>query len=135
MKLTVQRDQLDPDCTLGRMLIDGEFYCHTLEDTVRAPGVKVYAQTAIPEGEYGVIVNMSNRFKQLMPLVLNVPGFEGIRIHPGNTAADTEGCILVGRKRFPKFIGESRLAYAPLLARMQAAIAAGRRVTLAVRNG
>lgn len=135
MNIIVQRDQLDPDCTLGSMLIDGEFYCHTLEDTVREPGVKVYGQTAIPAGTYGVTVNMSNRFKQLMPLVLAVPGFEGIRIHPGNTAADTEGCVLVGRKRFSKFIGESRLAYAPLLARMQAALATGKKITLTVSNG
>ena len=135
MKLHVKRDQLDPDCTLGSLYIDGEFYCHTLEDTVRAPGVKVYGQTAIPAGTYGVTVNMSNRFKQLMPLVLSVPGFEGIRIHPGNTAADTDGCILVGRQRFPKFIGQSRLAYAPLLERMQAALAAGDAIRLTVSNG
>lgn len=132
MRLHVQRDQLDPTCTIGTMSVDGEFYCYTLEDTVRAPGVKVYGQTAIPAGSYDVIVNMSNRFKQLMPLVLKVPGFEGIRIHPGNTAEDTEGCILVGRKRYSKFLGESRLAYAPLLARMQAAIAAGQKVRLSI---
>ena len=135
MELLVKRDQLDPTCTIGTMSVDGEFYCYTLEDTVRAPGVKVYGQTAIPAGSYDVIVNMSNRFKQLMPLVLAVPGFEGIRIHPGNTAEDTDGCILVGRKRYSKFLGESRLAYAPLLARVQAAIKAGQKVRLALSNG
>ncbi len=135
MQVTVLRDQFESDCTLGRLLIDGEFYCYTLEDVVRAPGVKEHGRTAIPPGTYRTIVNMSNRFKQLMPLLLSVPGFEGIRIHPGNTHADTEGCILVGRKRAARSLGESRLAYAPLLKRMQDAEARGSAIHVTVTSG
>ena len=77
------------------MYLDGRFGVLHLEDVVRQ-GEKVPGQTAIPEGIYTVQITFSNRFKRDLPLLLNVPNFEGIRIHPGNTDADTEGCILVG---------------------------------------
>jgi hypothetical protein len=84
-------------CTVGQLSLNGKAFCFTLEDVVRPKGAaKVHGQTAIPAGTYPVILNISNRFKKLMPLVQNVPGFEGIRIHSGNTAADTDGCLLVG---------------------------------------
>jgi hypothetical protein len=134
MKLIVERLQLDPECTIGRLLVNGVFNCWTLEDTVRPPGVKVKGQTAIPYGTYKVDVTFSNRFQVLMPILLDVPMFEGIRIHPGNSAVDTDGCILVGRKRFSKFLGESRLAYAPLLALLQEAKARKEGVTIGIVN-
>jgi hypothetical protein len=80
---------------IGDLFIDGEFFCHTLEDEKRADGLKVYGETAIPTGVYNVKVTMSNRFKRLMPLLLDVEGFRGIRIHGGNTSKDTHGCPLV----------------------------------------
>lgn len=132
MKLIVERLQLDAECTIGRLLVNGAFNCWTLEDTVRATGEKVKGATAVPYGTYKVDITFSNRFQQLMPILLDVPMFEGIRIHPGNSAVDTDGCILVGRTRFSKFLGESRLAYAPLLELLQAAKARKEIITLGI---
>lgn len=95
MKLKVTRELSLPHCTLGKMYVDDKFFAYTLEDIVRAPGLKIYGETAIPEGEYKVELTMSNHFQRVTPQILNVPGFEGIRIHGGNTAADTLGCILI----------------------------------------
>jgi hypothetical protein len=80
---------------IGHLYIDGEFFAHTLEDEKRAEGVKVYGKTAIDDGVYEVKLTYSPRFKRLMPLLLNVPRFSGIRIHGGNDSGDTLGCILV----------------------------------------
>lgn len=110
MKLTVNRNQLTNKSTIGELWIDGKFECYTLEDVCRK-GIKISGQTAIPEGTYEVIIDYSNRFKKDMPHVLNVPGFEGIRIHPGNTAENTEGCLLVGMSKSNDFIGGSKAAF------------------------
>ena len=95
MEITLKRVTFSPKFTIGRLEI-GTTTIWTLEDPVRK-GPKVYGQTAIPAGRYDVIWNVSNRFKRVMPLLLNVPGFEGIRIHTGNTVDHTEGCILLGQ--------------------------------------
>jgi hypothetical protein len=81
---------------------------------------KVFAQTAIPAGRYEVIINFSNRFQQYMPLLLNVPGFEGVRIHPGNVPTNTEGCLLLGQTEGDDFIGNSRMAYRSFLPKLRA---------------
>ena len=107
MELTLKRDILADGYTLGLLSVDGKPYCYTVEDKVRE-GVKIPGKTAIPYGRYKVIVNMSNRFKKLMPLLIDVPGFEGVRIHSGNTAEDTEGCIIVGKVRTEKGVRDSR---------------------------
>jgi hypothetical protein len=119
MQITIKRLHKTDKSTIGELLIDGIFECYTLEDIERP--VKIKAETAIPKGTYKVIINQSNRFKRLMPLLLNVPNFEGVRIHAGNTNHDTEGCILVGRTRSKDFIGQSRKAYDKLFKKMQAA--------------
>jgi hypothetical protein len=80
---------------IGDLFIDDVFFCHTLEDKKRADGLKVFGETAIPAGVYNVAVTRSNRFKRLMPLIMDVPMFSGIRIHGGNTSKDTHGCPLV----------------------------------------
>jgi hypothetical protein len=99
------------------MLIDGAFFCYTLEDTIR--DVKIAGETAIPYGSYKVVVNMSNRFKRLMPLLLNVKGFEGVRVHNGNTKEHTHGCILVGATKSKDFIGLSKQTFTKLMKKLE----------------
>lgn len=94
MELILQRELEINNSVIGKLSINGKFLCYTLEDKIR--DVKIKHETCIPEGEYRVIMNMSTRFKTVLPLLLNVPNFEGIRIHAGNTIEDTSGCILVG---------------------------------------
>lgn len=119
MKIQIKRLHKTKNSTIGELTIDGKFECYTLEDIERE--VKVKSETAIPKGTYKVIINQSNRFKRLMPLLLNVPNFEGVRVHAGNTNHDTEGCILVGRTRGIDFIGQSRKAYDSLFKKMKEA--------------
>jgi len=127
MKLVLERDVFSPDFTLGKLNVNNIRQLYTCEDETREiKGVpvaewKVAGETAIPVGTYKVIINKSNRFKKLMPLVLNVPNFEGIRIHPGNSNHDTEGCILVGKTRSKDYISKSRKAYEILFAKMKLA--------------
>lgn len=101
MKLNLERLFLKPDYTIGKLYVDGTYFCDTLEDRVRdlTKEKKVPGQTAIPAGTYEVIVNISPRFRRKLPRLLDVPGFDGILIHRGNTAEDTAGCILVGENR------------------------------------
>lgn len=112
MIITVHRFEFGTDYTIGRLSIDGEFQCYTLEDKVRPSGVKIDGKTAIPAGHYKIVRDMSNRFGRVMPHILNVSGFEGIRIHSGNTSEDTEGCILLGDTwSGNNFVGNSRVAF------------------------
>ena len=95
-ELRVVRTFRGPVATLGELFINGKRFSYTLEDVVRGKGQKVFGATAIPAGTYPMVLNISNRFKKLMPLLIGVPGFEGVRIHGGNSHKDTLGCILVG---------------------------------------
>ena len=119
MKIEVKRLHRTDNSTIGELTIDGKFECYTLEDTER--DVKIKGETAIPKGTYKVIINQSNRFKKLLPLLINVPNFEGVRIHPGNSNHDTEGCILVGMNRSVDYITKSRKAFDSLFKKMQGA--------------
>ena len=130
MNLQVKRFHFGPTATIGRLYVDGSFHSYTLEDTVRElPGVavekwKVAGKTAIPVGTYTVALTFSNRFQKVLPQLLNVPGFEGIRIHPGNKSADTEGCLLVGAtwdEAIEDWIGGSRAVFDPLFELLQKA--------------
>jgi hypothetical protein len=111
MDLRLVRKEFTEKSTIGDLLIDDSFFCFTLEDMVREPGVKIPGQTAIPEGRYRVVIDQSNRFRRAMPHILDVPMFEGIRIHSGNTDKDTEGCILLGMTKSKDFVGQSVLAF------------------------
>lgn len=138
MLLSLLREPSANGCTIGRLSVDGRFQCYTCEDEVRPPGVKVPGKTAIPAGRYRVIVNRSERFSRsagrevLLPLLLDVPGFSGVRIHPGNTAADTEGCILPGRGFLTDRVTDSRAAFDALFAAILAAIGAGEQVWIEI---
>lgn len=138
MKLTLHRLPSSENCTLGTLYVDGDEQCYTCEDVVRevegqpVKEWKIAGETAIPRGTYEVIINHSVRFKRELPLLLNVPGFTGVRIHPGNTAEDTEGCILVGEKLGTDAVLESRKAFTELMLRLQDAIAAGEKVHIEI---
>jgi hypothetical protein len=135
MKIEVIRQQFDDECTLGEMIIDGVHECFTLEPQTRAPDApKVFAKTAIPYGTYPVSVTYSPHFGADMPLVGNVPDFEGVRIHPGNTAADTEGCCLVGESQGRDAIGQSRAAFDALWPKIRDAVNNGEEVTITYRT-
>ena len=121
MRMLLQRLHHATDCTIGSLSIAGSFECWTLEDPTRPDGVKIFGETAIPTGLYSVDITYSPRFKRPLPLLVNVKGFVGIRIHPGNDAGDTEGCILVGMDRERSRIGRSRLAFEALFAKIQLA--------------
>ena len=125
-----------PNSTLSKLYVDDVFECYVLEDTDRGltnamplakiEKVKVKGRTAIPAGRYEVLITMSNRFKKLMPLLLRVPGFGGIRIHAGVNHLHTEGCLLPGSAYTSQPDGDyvllhSRLTYDALFAKMQAA--------------
>lgn len=109
MQLLLKREILTDKSTIGELSVDDERLCYTLEDVVRPE--KVSGRTAIPIGRYCVQINLSARFKRLMPILLEVPNYTGVRIHSGNTSEDTEGCILVGLTKGTDFIGESKLAF------------------------
>jgi len=119
MEMLLVREASEGDRTLGVLYLGRRFFCHTLEDRVRP--LKVQHETAIPEGRYQVILSMSPRFKRVLPMLLSVPGFEGIRIHPGNTANDTSGCILPGYVRGPDSVFQSRAAFDGLFSQLQMA--------------
>ena len=135
MLLTVERFSHTAAATLGRLAVNGTFECYTLEDFVRPPGLrKVWGQTAIPAGRYEVAITYSTRFHEFMPELLHVPNFEGIRIHSGNTAADTAGCLLTGTAIAPnrERIFNSWRAYHALFLKIEAALDHGESIWLTI---
>lgn len=103
IKFLLQRDVCAPGFTLGRLFVEGMMYGFTCEDQDRKleenPGAKIQKRTAIPRGLYRMTLSFSNRFQKVMPLIKDVPGFSGIRVHGGNDQYDTEGCPLLGAIR------------------------------------
>lgn len=134
MELTLNRRYLGPDYTIGRLSIDGAPLCDTLEDTVRdlSSEKKIPGRTAIPAGRYRVIVNRSPKFGRDLPRLLDVPHFEGILIHRGNTPADTAGCILPGENRIRGRVVNSTPYELRITAAIRAAIARGEEVWITV---
>lgn len=120
MRLVLKRIAFRKTYTIGKLYVDGVYFCDTLEDPVRE-GEKIYGRTAIPAGKYDVLITMSPRFRKMLPLLLNVPGFEGVRIHSGNKADDTEGCILVGINDKPGWVSQSRATMTRLMTKLESA--------------
>jgi hypothetical protein len=123
MELKLIRETFTEKSTIGSLYVNGIFFCYTLEDKDRkleSGGVKEYAKTAIPRGKYKVVLSFSNRFKKYLPELINVPQFAGIRIHAGNTADHSEGCILVGATKTVDFIGQSQVTFGKLMKAIQA---------------
>lgn len=104
LEVVVTRSASVDKHTPGRMTINGRHFGYTCEDLDRHledGGVKVPKETAIPRGRYRLSITFSPHFGKMLPLIENVPGFSGVRIHGGNTEADTEGCILLGKAPTP----------------------------------
>lgn len=132
LKLTLQRVAKEPTYTIGKLYVEGKLFCDTVEDKVRSlidinkdgdfddqGEGKVYGLTAIPEGTYRLTLSMSNRFKRLLPELHDVPGFSGVRIHSGNTAEDSHGCIIVGINDKKGWVSRSRNYEVALVAKLQ----------------
>lgn len=128
MEILVKRQPSNAGCTAGEMFLDGVHECFVLEDVQREVAGqpvetwKIAGRTAIPRGRYQVVIDFSNRFQRQMPHILNVPGFTGVRIHSGNTAEQTEGCVLVGKMKQENLILKSRDAFNEFFPKLQAAL-------------
>ncbi len=132
MIITIDRAWKKAGYTISRIYVNGMLFgCNALEDTDRGlrsdmplseiKAKKVYGQTAIPSGEYECAYTYSVRFKKMLPLLLNVKGFEGVRIHSGNSAKDTEGCILCGKNDKVGWVSDSRFWINKLIQTMMTA--------------
>lgn len=132
MTIKIQRPPIsNSKSTISKLFINNEFFCDTIEDRDRnlkssdslehIKSIKVKHETAIPYGTYQLVMSYSQRFEKYLPELLNVPGFDGIRIHPGNTEADSSGCILPGIKNVDKVVN-SRLTMQKLQAKIDSVI-------------
>lgn len=121
--------------TIGKLFVDGKYFCDTLEDRCRDLDreEKVMNETAIPAGVYEVIVNVSAKFKRKLPLLLDVPHFTGIRIHRGNTDKDTSGCILVGENKQLGRVINSTPYELRLTEMLERAMLSGEKITIEVK--
>ena len=129
MKIELVRIAFKETCTIGKLYVDGTYFSDVLEDVDRGLDSsmseseilekKVKGQTAIPTGHYVINITYSPKYKRMMPLLLDVKGFSGIRIHSGNTAKDTEGCLLVGKNKKVGMVLESRDTYQRLFKMME----------------
>lgn len=142
MKITVQRQPSQGGATIGKLSIDGEFACYTLEDEIRevegepVASWKIKGATAIPAGEYSVTLENSARFGADTLTINNVPGFVAIRMHAGNTSEDTEGCLLLGMAATGHSLqgGTSRPAVALIKSQVQRALIEGQTVMIEISN-
>jgi hypothetical protein len=139
-ELRLTRVEFGGSYTIGKLDADGSFFCWTIEDQVRADPnpdtpqneAKVPGKTAIPAGRYRLMITRSPRFRRELPELLKVPGFVGVRIHSGNTADDTEGCIIVGFRRGMGGVFESRPAMQKLQLMIEKAILDGREAWISI---
>ena len=139
MDIKLVRDGFGENFTEGKWFVDGVLDCYTVEDTDRKLeediSNKVYGQSAIPRGTYEVILSMSPRFKKIMPEIVGVQGFEGVRIHTGNSSKDTEGCIILGMtndRLDDNWISGSKDAMTMFMSKLETAIDNGEKVSLQI---
>ena len=143
MEIILNRIAKKDSYTIGKLYIDGKYVCDTCEDKDRGltdsmtveeiKAKKVYGKTAIPTGTYTVSYTMSNKFKKMMPLINNVKGFEGIRMHNGNSAADSLGCVLLGENKAVGKVLNSRATCAKVYPLIEAASKKGERITITIK--
>lgn len=132
LNLKLERKWKKEKYTIGNLYVNGVFFSNVLEDTVRGlrqdmtpeeiQKIKIHGQTAIPSGRYEIRVTLSARFRRQLPILLNVPGYAGVRIHPGNTDANTEGCLLPGKNDRIGQVSNSRATMAALQKQIEEAI-------------
>lgn len=136
MELKLNRIFLGSSATIGELLVNDKYLCDTLEDRVRPEGEKVYGKTAIPEGTYEVKLTHSPRFKKILPEILNVPNFSGIRIHSLNKAEESEGCIGVGEwnGKDTNWISNSRKTFDKLFKLLETANKNEEKITITINN-
>ena len=143
MEIEVRRTEFYPECTHGKLYIDDEYLCDTLEDqdrdfnrdgdiTDKGEG-KVYGQTAIPRGRYELVLKVSARFGKTLPTILNVPGFTGVLIHSGNTPEETKGCILLGARQKRGRVMNSRFFMLRFMEIVKPAFEEGEKIYLSVK--
>ena len=141
MKLRLERKYFKDTYTIGNLYIDGSFFSNTLEDKNRDVNkngkfdngeTKVYGETCIPFGTYKVILTMSPKFKRELPRLLNVPSFEGVLIHRGNTAKDSAGCILIGENKAVGKVLNSTPYEERLVKMMKTVISRGEEITIEI---
>lgn len=134
MKLLLKRQWFTENTTCGLLFVDGVAQCYTLEDVARPEDVKIPGKTCILAGIYELVIDFSNRFQKMMPHILDVKMFSGIRFHPGNDEFDTEGCILVGVDHVPDNLIFSKMAFEALMVKLTAAVERGEKIELEIVN-
>lgn len=151
MELVLNRILKTNDYTIGELSVDGKYLCDTIEDAVRPlpescpntpKGIackckeKVYGKTAVPAGTYKVKLGYSNRFRRILPQVLDVPHFLGILLHSGNSNADTQGCIIVGTwdGKTENWVSNSRVAFNKLMPLLRDATDKNEEITITINN-
>ena len=142
MKLLLNRVYLHEDYTIGKLFVNGEYFSDTVEDKVRDANkdgdlldegeTKVYGKTAIPYGKYKIELSMSPKFKRMLPLILDVKHFIGIRIHKGNTAQDSHGCIIPGENKIKGGVINSTFYETKLVDIMRRAILLGEEIEIEI---
>ena len=129
MELQLKRLYRKSEYTIGKLYIDGVYFCDVVEDKDRClysymnigeiSKIKVKDKTAIPYGKYKVRLSMSPKYKKILPEIMNVPGFTGVRIHSGNYASDSSGCLIVGKNTVKGGVTQSKVTMSKLMEKLK----------------
>ena len=142
MELRLERKYRNNNYCIDKLYINGKYFSDALEDPDRGltdtmsleeiKKIKIKGNTCIPYGKYNITITYSPRFKKNLPLLNNVKGFDGIRIHSGNKPQDTEGCLLPGFNKVKGQVIDSRVTTDKLIAQIQQALNKGEKVTITI---